>query len=735
LRQRAGTVRPRGGFQSGGMPAQRLAARIARNTEPNAIECREHVMRFGLGLGAKFTLTVLTILAATMAANTLYYLDTSNRFYEEQLAERGRALGGLISLVSPEAILGFDYLQLNNYTREVASQQDVVFGVIVNPQGMPISSYIKDADPLIKQHLGTAKSHDIPLLLEKLNRQSELIRLEFPIMHNGVLLGRFLVGISRHSLQSEFRRQLIIQALVLTALVLFLSAAIHAVFRFNVLFPIRRLIAASRKVGRGQYALVEVKSADELGLLARAFNAMIEDIRKEQANLHRQANFDVLTGLPNRMMALDRISQEINRAKRSGRRFAMFFVDLDNFKNVNDSLGHSVGDDLLIATGARVRSMLRDADTVARLGGDEFLVLAPDVASNAQVEEIAERLIKAISEPQDLNGNKVVARCSIGIALFPDNGDSVQTLMANADNAMYQAKAAGQGTAIFFTEEMNIRLRERVQMEQDLNLALESGQLALHFQPIFNTAGQRHHGAEVLLRWNHPEKGPISPAVFIPLAEATGQIVAIGDWVLEQACRNLQAWHNARIDAGPLAINISRIQFRKRFSTRLAELMSIYRIPAHALELEITEGVLLDDHHQVAEELSSLRAAGVALSLDDFGTGYSSLSYLKRFRFDVLKIDRSFVAGLPDNADDVSLVKAILAMARGLDLKVVAEGVENHDQLNFLASQHCDFVQGYLLAKPMNAEAYLSYLKNRQARAEPLPPSAQRNVRVIGGLS
>jgi diguanylate cyclase (GGDEF)-like protein len=684
-------------------------------------------MRFGLG--AKFTLTVLVILAGTMAANTLYFLDTSTRFHEKQLIERGRALGRLISLVSPEAILGFDYLLLNDYTREVSSQPDVVYGVIVSPQGVPISSYVNDSDPLIKKRLGTVKSSDISALLQKLDGQGELIRLEFPIVHNDVLLGRFLVGISRQSLQSEFRGQLIIQILVLTALVLFLSAAIHAVFRYNVLFPIQKLIAASEKVGRGVYTPVEVKSADELGLLARAFNAMIEAIRLEQDKLHRQANFDILTGLPNRMMAFDRIGLEISRARRSLQRFAVFFIDLDNFKDVNDSLGHAVGDELLVATGARVRAALRDADTVARLGGDEFLILAPNIADEVQVEEISGRLIKAISEPQNLSGRKVVARCSIGIALFPDNGESVETLMANADNAMYQAKAIGQGSAVFFTQEMNTRLRERMQMEHDLNFAMESGQLALHFQPIFDTAG-RHLGAEVLLRWHHPERGAISPAVFIPLAEATGQIVGIGDWVLEQACRSWSAWHNAGINPGFLAINISRIQFRKRFSKRLAELMSIYGIPPQSLELEITESVLLDDHHEVAEELNSLRAVGLTLSLDDFGTGYSSLSYLKRFRFDVLKIDRSFVAGLPDSADDVLLVKAILAMAKGLDLKVVAEGVESHGQLSFLTIQGCDRAQGYLLARPMNDAAYEIHLQNQPAGAEPLQLSATRNERA-----
>ncbi|MDB5810146.1 MAG: hypothetical protein JWN94_2268 [Betaproteobacteria bacterium] len=679
-----------------------------------------------LGLGAKFTLTVLTILAGTMAANTLYFLNTATEFHEKQLVERGRALGRLISLISPDAILGFDFLLLNDYTREVSSQRDVVYGVILSPKGDPISSYVNDSDPLIQKRLGPGKQKDISTLLKRLEGESDLIQLVFPISHNDVVLGRFLVGISRESLQSEFRRQLIIQMLVLTTLVLFLSAAIHIVFRFNVLYPIQQLIAASQKLGRGQYAPVEVKSADELGLLARAFNAMVEAVREEQAKLHRQANFDILTGLPNRMMALDRIAHEISRAKRSGERFAMFFIDLDNFKDVNDSLGHAVGDELLVATGARVLATLRDADTVARLGGDEFLVLAPDVAGEVQVEEIAERLIRTISEPQDLNGRKVVARCSVGIALFPENGETVETLMANADNAMYQAKAAGQGSAIFFTEEMNTRLRERMQMEQDLNVAIELGQLALHFQPIFDSGGQRHRGAEVLLRWRHPERGNISPVDFIPLAESTGQIVSIGDWVLEQACSNWYKWHAAGIDAGFLAVNISRIQFRKRFSKRLAELMSTYAIPPHALELEITESVLLDDHHQVAEELSSLRAVGVNLSLDDFGTGYSSLSYLKRFQFDVLKIDRSFITGLPDSADDVLLVKAILAMAKGLDLKVVAEGVETRSQLDFVTAHGCDLTQGYLLAKPMDEEAYVNFIKNLKPGVQPRSLAAAR---------
>jgi diguanylate cyclase (GGDEF)-like protein len=671
-----------------------------------------------LSLGAKFLLTVLVILAGTMAVNTWYFLRTSTLLQEQQLVERGRALGHVISLVSPEAILGFNYLLLNEYAVEVSSQPDVVYGVFVSPQGVAMTSYINRSDPLIKQHLDPAESTDILKLLQKIDNPDDVIHLEFPITYSEKLLGHFRVGISRQSLRSGFREQLLIQILVFLTIVLFLSAAIFGVFRFNVMFPIRRLIAASRDVARGRYSFVEVKSEDELGLLAGAFNAMTEEVKAEQAKLHRQANFDTLTGLPNRMMAFDRIDLEINRARRTRRRFAVLFIDLDDFKGVNDSLGHAVGDQLLIAIGSRLRATLRDADTVARLGGDEFLVLLPDAENEMAVERVTERLLQAVSEPQELGGRKVVAHCSIGIALYPDNGEAVETLMANADNAMYQAKDTAQGSASFFTEEMNIRLRERVQMEQDLNLAIELGQLKLHFQPIVDSASQQHRGAEVLLRWQHPERGPISPAVFVPLAEATGQIVSIGNWVMEQACRCWSTWHASGVHPEFLAINISRVQFRKRFSRGLGDLMSRYAIPPHALELEITESVLLDDHLQVAEELNSLRAMGLRLSLDDFGTGYSSLSYLKRFRFDVLKIDRTFVAGVPDRPDDVSLVKAILAMASGLDLKVVAEGVETQEQLSFIAAQGCDYAQGYFFAKPMSEEAYFSYLKNKPTSGE-----------------
>jgi diguanylate cyclase (GGDEF)-like protein len=671
------------------------------------------------GLRAKFIFTLLVILTVTMAANTWYFVHTSTVRQEDQLREHGRALGRLISLISPQAILAFDYIQLNDYTREASSQPNVVFGIIVTPAGVPISAYMRGTNVATRPGVEAIGRDKLLASLTKISGDDDLLTLDFPIVHNQVELGRFLVGLSRESLRLERHRQLEIQLSLFVAVVLFLSAAIYAVFRLNVLLPIQKLIAASRGIGRGEYPVVEVRSLDEFGMLASAFNAMADEVKQKQEKLHRQANFDALTGLPNRMMAFERISLEIKRSKRSGERFALMFIDLDNFKDVNDTLGHATGDRLLVDIGARLQRSVRDSDCVARLGGDEFLVLLPGVSEEVEIELITTRILESVAEPQTLSERTVVAQCSIGIALYPDNGDSVDVLMANVDNAMYQAKAARNGSAVFFTEQMNTRLREKMSLEQDLHAAIGLGQLALHFQPICNTASGRSRGAEVLLRWLHPERGFISPADFIPVAESSGQIVQIGDWVLEQACRCWSEWHRNGIDPGVLAINISGLQFRKRFAARVGELMAAYGVPPHALELEITERVLLEDHEQVFEEFARLRDLGVKLALDDFGTGYSALSYLKRFRFDVLKVDKSFVAGLPGSPDDASVVKAILAMAKGLELDVVAEGVELPEQLEFLAAQGCTFVQGYLLAKPMDKAAYDRYLQGGHADSKP----------------
>ncbi len=667
-----------------------------------------------LRLGTKFILIVVGILSTTLAANTLVFMRSQHQLLEEQLIEQGKALGHFVALVSPEAILGYDFLQLNKYAREISHQRDVVYGVIVDLHGRPLTNFVNRDNPQISPLLDNAESVRMSELLPQLQTIPDLIPLEFSIIHDEETLGAFKVGLSRTQLVQKIYRQMLVQLGIYGLIILFLSSTIYLVFRFSVLFPVQRLIRASHHVARGEYHQLEVKSRDEMGVLTETFNSMVLSIRQERAKLHYQANYDALTELPNRMMAVERLSYEINRSRRDQQRLAVLFIDLDDFKVVNDTLGHATGDQLLIEMGSRLKSRLRDVDTIARLGGDEFLLLLPWGGGETEIEQISARLIEAVSQPLHLQSREVKVHCSIGVAFYPTDGDSADLLMANADNAMYQAKTQPGSSVCFFTQQMNTRVQERLQMEQDLHLALARGEFELYYQPLIDATTGHHRGAEVLLRWHHPEKGFISPEVFIPLAETTGQIIAIGEWVIRQAARQWSLWSRRGLTPGHIAVNISRVQFEERLIWLVGEVITHHRLPPGALELEVTEGVLLEDHEMVAKALNQFRAMGVKLSLDDFGTGFSSLSYLKRFRFDLLKIDRSFISGLPDTAEDVSLVKAIIAMAHSMNLKVVAEGVERQQQHDFLRTLGCDFSQGYLFSKPMPRHEYETYLKRAQ---------------------
>ncbi|WP_210395467.1 putative bifunctional diguanylate cyclase/phosphodiesterase [Motiliproteus sediminis] len=681
-------------------------------------------------LGFKFILIVVLILSVTLGLNMSLMLRNQQQLLEDELIERGRVLGHFISLISPEAILSFDFLRLNEYAREVTQQRDVVYGILVDPQGRAMTSYVNLEDALIRPLVPAEEQHpNLGVLLRQLDSRPELITMSFPVVHDGQPLAHLMVGLSRSALTAQSRQQLLYQSLIYATVILVLSTGIYLVFRWNVLFPVRRLMNASQEVSRGDFVQLDVRTKDELGALTETFNAMVRDIREERAKLHHQANYDVLTDLPNRMMATERLSYKISRARRDGEQLAVLFIDLDDFKVVNDTMGHAVGDELLIALGERFKSRLREVDTIARLGGDEFLVLLPEPGTEEEVKQVATRLTETVAEPVRLLGRDVSVQCSVGIAIFPDDGDNAETLMANADNAMYQAKALPRSSVCFYTPEMNRRVQERLQMEQDLNQALERGQFHLNFQPLVEARGGAHLGAEVLLRWKHPEKGFISPADFIPVAETTGQIIAIGDWVLERAAAFWSELQRSGIEPGFLAVNVSRVQFGNAISKRVAEVVADYRLPPGSLELELTESVLLDDVELVKSELRQLRMMGVKLALDDFGTGYSSLSYLKRFRFDQLKIDRSFVSGLPHDADSASLVNAIVAMAHGLDLQVVAEGVETVGQLEQIGRLGCDLAQGFLIARPMDGASYRSYLRQRDQRAAFSPREQDGNRR------
>ncbi|MNM65226.1 Cyclic di-GMP phosphodiesterase Gmr [compost metagenome] len=423
-----------------------------------------------------------------------------------------------------------------------------------------------------------------------------------------------------------------------------------------------------------------------------------------QAALH-----DPLTQLPNRMLLQDRMEQAIKRAQREGRAVAVIFCDLDGFKTVNDAYGHQLGDRLLTAVARRIGALLGPQDTFARLGGDEF-VMALTVDSPDDALVIAERVVEAAAQPFLIDTAELQVSASLGIALYPNDASNERELMAHADVAMYHTKQLGRNGYTFFTPAMQVNANRQLRLLQDLRKAVERGELVLHYQPKFDGAGQGIIGVEALLRWQHPELGLLAPDVFIPIAERSGLILAMGDWVLDQACRQLRQWHDAGHEQWSMAVNLSPLQFESpALVTTVRGIIERHGIDARYLTLEVTETTAMKDVDASLEVLNSLTAMGVRIAIDDFGTGYSSLLYLKRMPAAELKIDRAFVRDLENNEEDAAIVSSIIALARALNIKVVAEGVESAAQREFLLSQGCDTLQGFFLGCPAEAATFGSY--------------------------
>ncbi|MBP7914223.1 MAG: EAL domain-containing protein [Vitreoscilla sp.] len=424
------------------------------------------------------------------------------------------------------------------------------------------------------------------------------------------------------------------------------------------------------------------------------------------------ARFDSLTGLPNRNMFLSELDRMIARARRHRSSFAVCFIDLDRFKNINDTLGHDAGDELLITMAGRLRRALRESDLVARLGGDEFVVLLEGDADAAGLRAVADKLLAAIGEPMTIQGSSFQVTGSIGIGLFPVDGEDAATLLKHADAAMYLAKDKGKNNVQFYTSDLADRASRQFQVESELRLALTRGEMLLHYQPKFDIASGHMVGVEALVRWGHPTRGLVMPGDFIPLAEERGLIVPLGRWVIQAACRQIRDWRSAGLDAPPVAVNLSARQFvSDSLVDDLQEALAIHGVTASDLEVELTESVLMVDPERASQLLRKLHAMGVRISIDDFGTGYSSLSYLKRFPAQAVKIDRSFISGLPSDGDDSAITQAVIAMAHSLGLQVVAEGVETAEQLALLRRLGCDEAQGYLLGRPVPASEMVSRLR------------------------
>jgi diguanylate cyclase (GGDEF)-like protein len=457
---------------------------------------------------------------------------------------------------------------------------------------------------------------------------------------------------------------------------------------------------------------MQVQQMQDLKRINAALESEIIERRQAEERAHGLATRDPLTGLLNRRSLVERLEHTIAAASRYGRGLAVLFLDMDRFKTINDTLGHDVGDELLIQVAGRIRACVRESDMVARLGGDEFVVLMEALPSYPDAAEVARKIIQANVAPYNIGSHCLKTTVSIGIALYPQDGDSVQSLMKNADMAMYHAKQQQRGSAQFFHEELNARLTERIRLENELQQALERSEFELYYQPKVEIASGRVAGVEALLRWHHPRRGLLSAAEFIGEHSDSGQLIAIGEWVISAACAQARRWldNGDQFPKLPIAVNVAIPQIHAELPGAISKALKKHDIPPACLQLEITESLLIRDLEKATSVLREISESGITIAIDDFGTGYSSLSVLKALPIDILKVDQSFVRDLGKNLGDTAIVAAIVNMARALALRVVAEGVENEEQLAILRSLGCDEYQGYYYSEPQPADMLIKQI-------------------------
>ncbi|BBP05252.1 hypothetical protein TPL01_23970 [Sulfuriferula plumbiphila] len=439
---------------------------------------------------------------------------------------------------------------------------------------------------------------------------------------------------------------------------------------------------------------------------------LAEQVQTAKDQLDHLAHHDVLTGLPNRILLQDRLGQAIELARRQGRQLAVMFMDLDRFKHINDSLGHAVGDQLLQSVAQRLVGCVRHSDTISRQGGDEFVLLLPHIEHAEDAALSAQKMLAALALSHRIDRHDLHISVSIGISVYPDDGQDAETLIKNADTAMYHAKENGRNNYKFFEQSMNVRAVQRQSVEASLRRALERHEFVLHYQPKINLHSGTIVGVEALIRWQHPQRGLLAPAQFVTIAEDCGLILPIGRWVLREACLQARAWRQAGLPPITVAVNTSALEFRaKDFLENIRATLADTRLEPRYLELELTESVLMRDAASTDSVLHALADLGVKLAVDDFGTGYSSLSYLRQFPIDTLKIDQSFVNQMTSNPDDATIVSAVISMGKSLKQRVIAEGVETPEQYAFLLAQHCDEGQGYYFGRPVVAGALATLLQ------------------------
>ena len=552
------------------------------------------------------------------------------------------------------------------------------------------------------------------------------VRLAAKIAREGETLGELEIWFDPNQLEATLQDRSRATLSLAALQVLVGALALLAILTKRLLKPIQRLKQqASDIASRADVPPVAWGRADELGQLGQHLNevhgqidGLFDQLESQKAELEKIALHDGLTSLPNRALFRELTRGAVAAAERDGGKVALLFIDLDRFKTVNDTMGHAAGDALLLEVARRLKASVRASDVVCRHSGDEFTVLLRDASQVDELAATADRMLKAVEEPLTLNRREMQVTASIGIALYPDDADDADTLVQHADTAMYVAKHLGKARFSFFRAEFNQRLTATLQLERELKHALQHDEFILYYQPQTDAADGTLVGCEALIRWNHPQRGLVPPGEFIAAAEACGLIGDLGAWTIRSACAQIAKWRKQGVQFGSIAVNVSALEFRNhRLVDTLTRAMEHFGVQPHELEIEITESVLMTDTDTTQRIVEKLHALGLRLAVDDFGTGYSSLAYLKRLRPNKIKIDRSFVKGLPDDDNDRVLVRAVVQLAGALGIHVVAEGVETDAQRQFLQDSGCQVLQGYLLGRPVPPDAFAA--RTTLTRAEP----------------
>lgn len=677
-------------------------------------------------------ISAITLLATTSA----FVIKESFTIVQEQRDE----LSSLADIIAKNTVtsLIFDDPQSARETMEALKiRKNILAAYVIDGKGRIFARYIA-TDPAstnlpLEQLAGSPSPQQLQTVLGALRQRSgaflNLSRFTswvHPIINDQQLVGTVVLHSDKKRLFTELSSTLVTALLILLAvgtMVYLLSARLQRV----ISDPILKLSGMMQRVSDTKdYSLrATTDETTEIGQLFKGFNQMLEEIeerdlvlQQRQEHLQQLAHYDTLTNLPNRALFFDRLTQALHYAQRNKQAVALFFIDLDHFKEINDTLGHRIGDLLLHQVAERMGQIVRECDTVARLGGDEFTFFAQNIGNKNNASLLAKKLLETLEPGFMLEDHTVYISASIGITLYPNDGENIDELLINADVAMYHAKEAGKNTYHHFDLGMNQRASERMSLQTDLRNALYRGEFVLHYQPKVNIATGKINGVEALIRWNHPEQGLMLPSRFIPLAEESGIIVPISEWVLKNACQQAKRWQQQGYTWVSVAVNLSAFHFKRHSVVEaIRTALTDADLPARMLEVELTESLLLHNNLYTIEALNELKKLGLTISIDDFGTGYSSLSYLQRFPIDLIKIDRSFIWSMGQNEDDRAIVAAIIAMAKSLRMKVVAEGVETEEQFEFLQHQGCHAVQGFLLSKPLPAEELTVFLNQRNLRA------------------